>query len=135
VELHADVADVRPYLASCGMLAVPLRIGGGSRIKIYEAMAAARPVVSTPVGAEGLQVREGVHLALGDTPAAFAHRVIELLQDSERKRRLAENAHRFMLESCAWSASARRMHAGFAQLVSQVPADSHRDALPARSSP
>ena len=54
VELYANVPDVRPYLATCGMLVVPLRIGGGSRLKILEALAAGVPVVSTRIGAEGL---------------------------------------------------------------------------------
>src|SRR5205807_10069120 len=62
VSLHANVNDVRPYLARCGMLAVPLRIGGGSRLKILEALACETPVVSTRIGAEGLHLESGQHL-------------------------------------------------------------------------
>ena len=62
VELHANVPDVRPFLAACGVLVVPLRIGGGSRLKILEALASGLPVVSTRVGAEGLHLEPGRHL-------------------------------------------------------------------------
>src|SRR5262249_37430137 len=61
VELHADVPDVRPFLGGAGVLAVPLRVGDGSRLKILEALATGLPVVSTRVGAEGLLLRPGEH--------------------------------------------------------------------------
>src|SRR5207248_7650671 len=64
VELHADVPDVRPHLARAAVLAVPLRIGGGSRLKILEALGCGVPVVSTRVGAEGLDLRDGEHLTV-----------------------------------------------------------------------
>jgi glycosyltransferase involved in cell wall biosynthesis len=119
IAVLADVGDVRPHLGAADVVIVPLRIGGGSRIKIYEAMATARPVVSTSVGAEGLRVRDGEHLAIGDTAAEFAARVIELLQDDTRKHRLSRNALRLVTETCQWSAIARSMHDACAGLVSQ----------------
>src|SRR5262249_12689933 len=64
VPLHADVPDVRPFLARCAVFAVPLRSGGGSRLKILEALACATPVVSTRVGAEGLRLDAGRHLVV-----------------------------------------------------------------------
>ena len=66
-ELHADVPDVRPFLARCGFLTVPLRIGGGSRLKILEALAAGTPVVSTRVGAEGLELEPNRDLLVAET--------------------------------------------------------------------
>jgi glycosyltransferase involved in cell wall biosynthesis len=64
IELYADAPDVRPHLARCGLMLVPLRIGGGSRLKILEALAMNTPVVSTRVGAEGLALTSGRHLTL-----------------------------------------------------------------------
>jgi glycosyltransferase involved in cell wall biosynthesis len=80
LELHADVADVRPYLASSGMLAVPLRIGGGSRIKILEALAAGLPVVSTRVGAEGLRLTPGEHLEVVQTPEQMSGALLAVMR-------------------------------------------------------
>ena len=67
VELHADVADVRPFLARSGVLVVPLRIGGGSRLKILEALATGLPVVSTRVGAEGLDLEPAANTSTSST--------------------------------------------------------------------
>src|SRR5438046_4518532 len=67
------VDDVRPYLTKAAAYVVPLRIGGGTRLKIYEAMAMEKAVVSTSIGAEGLPVRDGVELLLADAAEAFAN--------------------------------------------------------------
>lgn len=81
MQLSADVPDVRPYLAEAAVVVVPLRIGGGSRLKILEAMAAGRCVVSTSIGAEGLEVRHGEQLLVADSPAVFAQAVLSVLDD------------------------------------------------------
>jgi glycosyltransferase involved in cell wall biosynthesis len=96
--LCADVPDVRPYLADASVLVVPLRIGGGSRLKILEAMAAGRSIVSTTIGAEGLDVRAGEHLMIADEPASFAREVVSLLGDPARRQSLA-GAGRALVES------------------------------------
>ena len=74
VKLHANVADVRPYLGASGVMAVPLRIGGGSRLKILEALACALPVVSSPVGAEGLTIQPRCGLRPGPTKTRWRTR-------------------------------------------------------------
>lgn len=79
VTLHADVPDVRPYLAASAMMAVPLRIGGGSRLKIIEALAARLPVVSTAIGAEGLKLEPGRDIDIADEPAAIAEAIVARL--------------------------------------------------------
>lgn len=81
VEVTGSVPDVRPYVERAAVFVVPIRIGGGTRLKIYEAMGMERPVVSTRVGAEGLPVRDGEDVVLADEPRAFADAVIRLLRD------------------------------------------------------
>ena len=74
------VDDVRPYIESAAAYIVPLRIGGGTRLKIFEAMAMEKPVVSTTVGAEGLPLTDGVELLLADEPQTFAEAVVKLFE-------------------------------------------------------
>ncbi len=86
IEVVGTVPDTRPWLAPAALVVVPLRIGGGTRIKIFEAMAMGKAVVSTSLGAEGLPVTSGDDVLLADTPAEFAEAVIGLLENSERRR-------------------------------------------------
>lgn len=95
------VEDVRPYLWSGLVSIVPLRIGGGTRLKIYEAMAAKIPVVSTSIGAEGLDV-QSKHIRLADTPDAFAAACIDLLEDREARERMAEAAWHLVSTCFSW---------------------------------
>jgi glycosyltransferase involved in cell wall biosynthesis len=95
VEVVGQVPTVVPHLRAAAVFVVPLRIGGGTRLKIYEAMAAGRAVVSTSVGAEGLEFSDGRDLLLADTPDAFAKAVTMLLLDRDRRRGIehAASAH------------------------------------------
>lgn len=86
IEVTGTVPSVIDHLRETAVFVVPLRIGGGTRLKIYEAMATGRAVVSTTVGAEGLDVSHGEDVFLEDTPEAFAASVIALLRDPERRR-------------------------------------------------
>jgi polysaccharide biosynthesis protein PslH len=113
IEVVGTVPDVRPYLERAALSVVPLRIGGGTRLKIYEAMALGVPIVSTTIGAEGLPVRDGEHLRLADSPQAQAATLIELLQRPDEARRLATNARRYVERHCSWEAVS-------AQFVSQA---------------
>src|SRR5262249_36375241 len=81
VELYADVADVRPFLAQSGVMTVPLRIGGGSRLKILEALACSLPVISTAVGAEGLELRPGQEYLLADGADEMARELVRCIRD------------------------------------------------------
>ena len=90
IRVTGTVEDVRPYIKRSAVCIVPLRIGGGTRLKILEAMAAGRPVVSTSVGAEGLDLRPGREIVIADSPREFADQVVGLLAHEERRRQLAQ---------------------------------------------
>jgi sugar transferase (PEP-CTERM/EpsH1 system associated) len=115
VEVTGRVEDVRPYLAKSSVYVVPLRIGGGTRLKIFEAMAAGRAVVSTSIGAEGLPVEHGRHLLLADDPGSFARSVIALLRDADTRAMLAREARALVTERYDWSAAALHLEASLAE--------------------
>jgi polysaccharide biosynthesis protein PslH len=95
IELTGWVEDVRPYIAAAGVYVIPLRIGGGTRLKVLEAMAMGRAIVSTALGCEGFDLVPGQELVVADTPAAFAEAVVSLLRDPARRARLGRAARRF----------------------------------------
>jgi glycosyltransferase involved in cell wall biosynthesis len=102
------VDDVRPYMERAAAYVVPLRIGGGTRLKIYEAMAMEKAIVSTTVGAEGLPVSDGKELRIADTPEKFAASVVELLTNAEAARKLGQEAARVVREKFGWNGVAKR---------------------------
>jgi glycosyltransferase involved in cell wall biosynthesis len=103
VELTGYVPDIRPVVAQSWACVVPLRIGGGTRLKILEAMSLGTPVISTTKGAEGLEAEHGAHLLIADTPDEFAAQVVRLLRSAELRQELAYNAHRLVAEKYEWS--------------------------------
>jgi glycosyltransferase involved in cell wall biosynthesis len=104
VEVTGRVDDVRPHMAAAAVYVVPLRIGGGTRLKIFEAMAMGKPVVSTTVGAEGLPVQPGADIAIADSASAFADAVVRLFRDEAERTRMGEAARRLVAERYDWSA-------------------------------
>ena len=103
ITVTGTVDDVRPFYRSALVSVVPLRVGGGTRLKVLEAMAAGTPVVSTTLGAEGLAVTLGKDILLADTPQAFADAVVSLQADSEQWRELATNARQLVQARYDWS--------------------------------
>jgi glycosyltransferase involved in cell wall biosynthesis len=96
VNVVGGVPDVRPHLAEAAVVVVPLLVGGGTRLKIYEAMASGKAVVSTTIGAEGLPVTPGEHYLAADDPAAFADAVTGLLADPARRQKLGAAADAYV---------------------------------------
>jgi glycosyltransferase involved in cell wall biosynthesis len=102
IGVTGTVPDVRPYLWGSSISIVPLRIGGGTRLKIYEAMAASVPVVSTTIGAEGLDVQSPEHIRLADTPQEFADACLDLLSDERERIRMAQAASELVASRFSW---------------------------------
>jgi glycosyltransferase involved in cell wall biosynthesis len=106
IRITGTVDDVRPWLWGAKVAIVPLRIGGGTRLKIYEAMAARTAVVSTTIGAEGLDVSADKNILIADTPQAFADSCIRLIGDADERRLLAEAAWEHVAERHSWESAA-----------------------------
>jgi hypothetical protein len=98
VDFAGEVPDVAPEYAAAGMLVVPLRAGSGTRIKILEAFAHGTPVVSTSIGASGLDARDGQHLLIADSPEALVQRCVQLAHDASLRKSLAREAQCWVAE-------------------------------------
>lgn len=102
------VDDVRPYMERAAAYVVPLRIGGGTRLKIYEAMAMEKAIVSTTIGAEGLPLKDGTELLLADTADLFAKAVVKVLNDKPLAQALGARAAAIVREQFGWEKVAER---------------------------
>lgn len=104
IQVTGTVPDVRPWLWGASLSIVPLRIGGGTRLKIYEAMAAGTATVSTTIGAEGLDVAHPANIRLADTPQAFADQCLTLLQDAAQRESVSAEALQLVSSRFSWDA-------------------------------
>jgi sugar transferase (PEP-CTERM/EpsH1 system associated) len=110
------VDDVRPYLGRAAAVVAPLRIGGGTRLKIVEAMAMGKPIVATHVGAEGLEVIDGEDILMADTAEDFANQVARVLGDAALARRLGEAARRRAESRYTWRSAVDRLECFYEEL-------------------
>ena len=117
VTLHGSVDDVRPYINSAQVCIVPLRIGSGSRLKILEAFAMGKPVVSTSVGAEGLEVENGRQVLIADNPADFADAVKRLFVDPAYRHSLAFEGRQLAMEKYSWRILAERLESEWQRTI------------------
>jgi glycosyltransferase involved in cell wall biosynthesis len=107
IQVTGTVPDIRPYLWNSAVSIVPLRIGGGTRLKIYEAMAAQIPVVSTTIGAEGLSINPPEDIRIADAPDRFAAHCLELLATPELRARQSRSAWQMVNANFSWEHVAR----------------------------
>jgi glycosyltransferase involved in cell wall biosynthesis len=119
VRVTGRVDDVRPYVSDASVYVVPLRVGGGTRLKIFEALAMAKAVVSTTVGAEGLPLVPEQHFARADTPADFAAAVVALLRDPMRRNALGAAGRRLVEERYSWPQVAREFEERCREVVAR----------------
>lgn len=122
VHVTGEVDDVRPFLERSAAAVVPLLSGGGTRLKILEAMAAGRPVISTSIGAEGLDAEHGVHLLLADTPQAMAESCLRVLQSPDACVRLVTHARAFVEDRYDWRIAQKQLRRIYEQLRPGVAA-------------
>jgi glycosyltransferase involved in cell wall biosynthesis len=111
VTLTGFVDDIRPYVAAANVYVIPLFVGSGTRIKAFEAMAMGRPVVSTTLGIEGLDVTDGENFVRADDAEAFARSILALLDDAPMRIRIASAARRLMEDRFSWSRVAHQFEA------------------------
>jgi sugar transferase (PEP-CTERM/EpsH1 system associated) len=116
VILTGYLDDVRPAVAQSWVCVVPLRVGGGTRLKILEAMALGTPVVSTTKGAEGLEITPGEDILIAEEPTAFADAVLRLLDDPTLRAKLAANGQRLVREQYVWGQIGKKLD----QLLHQI---------------
>ena len=128
IEVTGRVDDVRPHIAAGAVYVVPLRIGGGTRLKIFEAMSMAKAVVSTTVGAEGLPVTSGRDIVIADEPARFAQAVVHMIRDVDARRQIEAEARRIVVERYDWSAVAQDFEEALAGVVADGAGRAPRQA-------
>ena len=119
VRVVGKVPDVRPYLRRAACLVAPLRIGGGTRLKLVEALGSSTPVVSSFIAAEGLAFKSGEHLWLAHGPRAFANAVLEVLDDPAAAGVMADRGRRFALERYTWNRLGERLLQHWRRIASE----------------
>lgn len=117
VTLTGYVDDIRPFVRRAACYVVPIRIGGGTRLKILDAWAMGKAIVSTSIGCEGLAARDGENILIRDDPTAFADAVDRVLRDGDLRRRLGKAARRTAEEQYDWEVIGRPMRRTYHELL------------------
>jgi sugar transferase (PEP-CTERM/EpsH1 system associated) len=113
IRLVSNPADIRPVVARASVFICPIRDGGGTRLKILDAMAMGKPVVSTRVGCEGLEVVHGQHILIANEPAAFAQEIFRLFEDATLKQSIAEGGRALAVARYSWEQIARDLEEAY----------------------
>jgi glycosyltransferase involved in cell wall biosynthesis len=120
VAVTGEVPDLRPYLASAAVVVVPIRMGGGTRLKVVEGLAMAKAMVSTSIGCEGVDVRDGQQLLVADTPEAFAAAVGRLFEDPRLAHALGAAGRARMEQQYSWELAGRRMEELYERVLGEA---------------
>jgi polysaccharide biosynthesis protein PslH len=120
VELTGFVSDLRPYLAAAAAVVVPLRLGGGTRLKIVEAMAMGKAIVSTNLGAEGIDAVPGREIFVEDEPTAFAEAVLRLLAEPNLAARIGRSARQLAVDRYSWSGAAQTLEGFYRRILEKA---------------
>jgi glycosyltransferase involved in cell wall biosynthesis len=119
LHVHGYVDDVRPYIQRAAVSIIPIRVGGGTRLKVLDALASGKAIVSTAVGCEGIKVSNGIDILMEDDPERFASQVVELLNDHKRRKALGAEARRLAESEYAWGPISARLEMAYAQALSR----------------
>ncbi|MEC4686304.1 MAG: glycosyltransferase family 4 protein [Nitrospirota bacterium] len=117
IEVVGYVDDVRPYICKTAVYIAPIKSGGGTKLKILNALSLAKPVITTSVGAEGIEVEDNKHLLIADEPGLFAGKTIELLKNPEIAAKLGENGRNLMIEKYDWGIIGEKMNRVYEELL------------------
>ena len=124
VQVTGEVPDTRPFLTRASVVVVPLLAGSGTRLKILEAFAIGRPVVTTTIGYQGIAATPGEHLLVADSPEGFAETVVGLVESPQEQRRLALAARELAEQRYGWESSARLMERVYTEVLAQSASSS-----------
>ena len=113
------VADVRPYVYKSAVFVVPLRMGGGTRLKVLEGLSMEKAVVSTSVGCEGIDVTHDEHLLIADEPRAFADAVLKLMADRSRRLELGRAGRALVERQYRWDTVVDRLEGFYDRLAAE----------------
>lgn len=119
VEVTGTVPDVRPYVERAAVCIVPLKVGGGTRLKVLEAFAMGKAVVSTSLGCEGIECIHGEHLLIADDPEAFARAVTTLMKSRDLRSKLGNNARKLAEHKYSWKALGKKQLGYYYELINQ----------------
>jgi sugar transferase (PEP-CTERM/EpsH1 system associated) len=120
VDVTGEVPDLRPYLQRATVIVVPIRTGSGTRLKVLEGLAMGKPIVSTTLGCEGINVRPGEHLLIGDTPHAFAAAVTKLFDDPSLAQTLGLAGRALIESEYSWEIAGKRLDQLYRQAITRT---------------